>query len=70
MQGACAGCPSSTATLKMGLCLGPVFSINLYCGSFLNIFKEYSWSFVLESIINLLLSFKSFLQKNKIRKRL
>ena len=31
-----------TATLKFGLCLGPVFEINLYTGKILNFFNEYS----------------------------
>ena len=39
-----------TATLKDGLCLGPVLDINLYIGRILYFFKEYSCNFVLESI--------------------
>ena len=56
---------SFTATLKLGLCLGPVSDINLYVGNILNFFKEYSWSLVLGSIITIfypLYVYPSFLE--------
>ena len=39
-----------TPTLNMGLCLGPVFEISLYVGSFLKFFNVNSCSLVLASI--------------------
>ena len=43
-----------TATLKLGLWLGPVLETNLYIGRVLNFFNEYSCNLVFESIIVIL----------------
>jgi len=47
-----------TPTLKLGLCLGPVFDTTLYSGRILNFFKENSCNLVFASTIASLEIFK------------
>ena len=46
-----------TPTLNKGLCLGPVFDMSLYIGSFLNFCNENSCNFVFASTWVITLSF-------------